>query len=248
MRVQKNRWLTKISKHTGESEASKAVEILVDSFRTPGETLSTLVRQLGIQEILSEPLPFDGGVYENHGKRIIRINSLAPAIRQTFTLAHEAGHLILERSLKGATSCSADHDLERACNCVAAELLMPAQQTKRIAQELGKQSPEKLSVVAKHFGVSLQTAAQRLYDLNLWKMSMGMWKCDSTPAQKWFVGKRPWNTENPSFAVFELAVESKSPICTTERFDRGAYTELVALKAHHIGKKFVIAVVATAGG
>jgi len=246
MKVRRNRWLVRISKHTGESDAARAVETLVNGFRASGETLNTLVRQLGVQEVLSEPLPFDGGVYEVQGRRIIKINSLAPVIRQTFTLAHEVGHLILERSVRGTSSCSADNDLERACNCVAAELLMPAQQTKRVAQDLGKQSPEKLSLVANYFAVSLQTAAQRLYDLNLWKMSMGMWKCDSTPTQKWFVGKRPWNTESPSFAAFDLAVESRSPVYTTERFAKGAYTELVALKAHHIGKKFVIAVVATA--
>jgi hypothetical protein len=244
MRVRKNRWLTKISKHTGESEASRAVEILVDSFRTPGETLSTLVRQLGIQEILSEPLPFDGGVYEIHGKRIIRINSLAPAIRQTFTLAHEAGHLILERSLKGATSCSADRDLERACNCVAAELLMPARQVKKIAQDLGRQSPEKLSPIANHFGVSLQTAAQRLHDLQVWILGMGMWKCESVARQNWFVGHRPWRTDTPALSVFDLAMESRAPVQTTEHIAKGTYTELVALKAYHIGKKFVIAVVA----
>ncbi|HEY6183075.1 MAG TPA: ImmA/IrrE family metallo-endopeptidase [Terriglobales bacterium] len=247
MRVRKNRWLTKISKHTGESEVSTAVEILVDSFRTSGETLSTLVYQLGIQEILCEPLPFDGGVYEIHGKRIIRINSLAPPIRQTFTLAHEAGHLILERSVKGASSCSADNDLERACNCVAAELLMPARQVTKVADELGRQSPEKLSPIANRFGVSLQTAAQRLHDLRLWKWGMGMWKCEPMAKQKWFVGKRPWKTDTPTLSAFDLAIESSSPVRTTEHISKGAYTEAVALKAYHIGKQFVIAVVATAG-
>lgn len=247
MRVRKNRWLTKISKHTGESEGLRAVEILVDSFRTSGESVSTLVRQLGIQDILSEPLPFDGGVYEIQGKRIIRINSLAPAHRQTFTLAHEAGHLILERSLKGAMSCSADNDLERACNCVAAELLVPARQVRKVAQNLGVQSPEKLSPIANHFGVSLQTAAQRLHDLELWKLGMGMWKCEPIASEKWFVGARPWRTDKPAFSAFDLAIESRVPVCTNEYIERGTQTELVALKAYHIGKKFVIAVVATAG-
>jgi len=44
--------------------------------RTPSDTVNALIPQFGIQEALSEPLPFDGGVYEIEGKRIIKINSL----------------------------------------------------------------------------------------------------------------------------------------------------------------------------
>lgn len=246
MRVRKNRWITKISKRTGESDVAKAVEVLTDRFRTPGETLNALSRQFGVQEILLQPLPFDGGVYEIEGKRVIKINSLASASRRTFTLAHEIGHLILEQSIKCTSSCSTDADLERACNCVAAELLMPVQETKKVAEALGKQSPEKLSPIANHFGVSLQTAAQRLYELHIWNFAIGMWRCESLPTQQWFVGRRPWQTDTPGLSAFDLAIESTAPVRTTEYVSKGTYTEIVALKAFHIGKKFVVAIVATA--
>lgn len=247
MKVRPNRWLRKISKHTGEFKAARAVEILVNGFRTSGESLHSLVCRLGIEKVLSEPLPFDGGIYEIEGKRIIKINSLAPSIRQTFTLAHELGHLILERSLKGTSSCTDDNDLEQACNSVAAELLMPAEQTKKFAHELGRQSPEKLGPIARHFGVSLQTAAQRLYHLELWKFGTGMWKCEPIARQKWFVGSRPWKTDTPALSAFDLALESSVPVHTTEYISKGTYTEPVALKAYHIGKQFVIAIVAGGG-
>jgi Zn-dependent peptidase ImmA (M78 family) len=184
-------------------------------------------------------------VYEVEGKRLIKLNSLAAPVRQKFTLAHEVAHLILERTLNATIACTEDKQLERACDLLAVELLMPTEEIQTLAEELGPQSPEKLSPVANRFEVSLETAAKRLYELGLWKMSIGMWKYGPTSEQVWFVGKRPWKTDHPPFSAFDLAIESKAPVCTRERFAKGPFTELVALKAYHIGKNFVVAVVAT---
>ena len=247
MKVRSNRWLSRIEKTLGESDSEKAVQALVRRFRPENETLESITRQLDVAQIVMEPLPFDGGVYEVDGRRLIKLNSLALPVRQKFTLAHEIGHLILERTLKAATACASDEHLERACDILAAELLMPAAETRALAKEVGNQSPEKLGMIANRFAVSLKTAAQRLHDLGLWKMGIGMWKCGSTSEQLWYVGKRPWKTDCPSFSVFQLAIESSVPVCTSERFPRGpgSDTELVGLKAHHIGKNYVVAVVAT---
>ncbi len=246
MRHAQNPWLKRISKSVGEPDCQNAIDTLVREFEGSDQSLDALSTHLGIDKIVREPLPFEGGVYEIDGKRLIKINSLSVTVRQTFSLAHELGHLILERTFGAAVSCADDEALERTCDKIASELLMPSRKAIGFADELGKQSPEKLSAVARKFGVSLQTAAQKLHDLGVWKLGTGMWACDSTPTEKWFVGQRPWNTAKPSFAAFGLALESKTPICTRERFSKGTYTELVALKAHHIGKGFVIAVVATA--
>jgi Zn-dependent peptidase ImmA (M78 family) len=246
MRNRTNRWLKRVEKAVGESDREAGIQALVNRFRPVNESLETLAEQLGIERITFEPLPFDGGVYEQNGRRIIKINSLAPAIRQRFTLAHELGHLILERSVKGSASCEGDDGLERACNCVAVELLMPAEEARKIGNDVGQQSPEKLGPIANHFRVSLQTAAQRLHDLKVWNWGIGMWNCESVARQKWFVGVRPWRTDTPSLAAIGLALESRAPVCTTEYILHGERTEPVAVKAYHIGKKFVVAVVATA--
>jgi hypothetical protein len=247
MKARSNRWLSRISKAVGEADNERAIQCLVSRFRPTDETLEMLAQQLGVSHVSLEPLPFDGGVYEDNGRRIIKINSLAPAIRQTFTLAHELGHLILERSVRGTFSCSGDNALEHACNRVAGELLMPATQTMEMARKVGVQSPEKLGPIANHFRVSLQTAAQRLYDLRVWKLGMGMWNCQSVARQKWFVGHRPWRTNTPVLSAFDLAMESRLPVQTTEYIEKGTYTEAVAVKSYHIGKRFVIAVIATIG-
>ena len=247
MKARGNRWLSCIKKSVSEPDAEKAIQLFLSRFHSENEPLETIARQLGITRIVREPLPFDGGVYEVNDKRLIKLNSLAVPVRQKFTLAHELGHLILELAFKAATDCTSDDQLERTCDMLAAELLMPATETRTLSEEIGRQSPEKLSRVANHFGVSLKTAAQRLHDLGLWTMGTGMWKCGPESEQVWFVGQRPWKTDRPSFSAFELAVESKTPVCTRERFSKGSYTELVALKVHHIGKNYVVAVVATTG-
>lgn len=244
MKKATNRWLSRLAKETGEAETEKAIEALVSRFAGDRPTLESLSSKLGIQRIVREPLPIEGGVYELDGYRIIKVNSLASAVRQKFTLAHELSHLMLEASIKTTRSCADDQHLEQACDKIAAGLLLPAREVRVFAQELGKQSPEKLGKFANHFVVSLQAAAKRLHDLGCWKFCVGMWKCSPEAHEMWFVGKRPWNTTRPSFAVFELALESNTPVCTKERFPKGPYTELVALKAHHIGKNFVVAIAA----
>lgn len=245
MKAKRNLWLSRIIQETGETDRESAIQILANRFRQEQDSLDAITLRLGVTEIITEPLPFDGGVYEVGGERLIKLNSLAKSVRQRFTLAHEIGHLILERIFQATVYCTSDIQLERMCDMLAAELVMPAAKARAMVSAMGEQSPEKLGVIANRFQVSLVTAAQTLYDLGLWKMSMGMWKYGPQSQEIWFVGKRPWRTINPSFSAFELAVESKGPVCTRERFSKGSYTELVDLKAHHIGKNYVVAIVAT---
>ena len=245
MKARSNRWLSKIRKSVRESTDHEAVHKFVHQFRQNNEPLELICARIGIDLILREPLPFEGAVYDLDGKRIIKLNSLSLPVRQRFTLGHEIGHLLLEKTFKVSTACTSDAQLEKACDMISAELLMPLSQLLELAQHVGRQSPEKLGLVANHFGVSLRAAAQRLYDTGAWKLAMGMWKLGPVAKQVWFVGKRPWKTDYPSFSAFELALDSSIPVQTKERFQRGAYSELIALKAHHIGKQYVVAVVAT---
>jgi len=112
MRPRQNPWLKRISNSVGEADCQRAIEILVRTFRAPEQSLYSLSKQLGIDEIVREPLPFEGGVFELDGKRLIKLNSLAVPPRQTFSLAHELSHLILERNLGATVSCVEDEALE----------------------------------------------------------------------------------------------------------------------------------------
>lgn len=240
-----NPWIARIAKTVGETDPELAIQGLVNRFRGPKQGLRSVVEQLGIRDVICEELPFDGGIYQSEGGRIIKLNSLSSEAKRRFTLAHEVGHLILECAVEGPASCVEDEGLERACDKIAAELVLPTSEVCSFASVLGKQSPEKLGHVATRFGVSLEAAARRLADLNLWRWPIGMWDCSAGGRQVWFVGKRPWKTDRPSFTVFDLALESGTPVCANEYFSTGAHSEPVALKAYHIGKNFVIAIAAT---
>ncbi len=248
MNTARNRYLSRVCSFVGEAGPAIAIRKLVGSYREAGEPLESIARKLGITEIRREPLPFDGGVFDEGSVSVIKINSLRNAARCQFTLAHELGHLILASSVakKEQQNCSDDQSLERACNSIAGELLMPFEETVQLVGLLGQQSPEKLRIVAKRFGVSLETAARRLHsDLGLWKLPMGLWEYGRVVQELWFVGKRPWKSSRQSFSAFDLARESRHPIVVRERYPMGDYTELVDLKVLHIGNDKILGVVAT---
>src|SRR5258708_13711451 len=113
MRVRSNRWLSRIKKFAHESADDKAVHKFVHQFRRNNEPLELICDNMGIALISKEPLPFDGAVYDLEGKRIIKLNSLSPPVRQRFTLGHEIGHLLLEKTFKVSTACTSDAQLER---------------------------------------------------------------------------------------------------------------------------------------
>jgi hypothetical protein len=203
---------------------------------------------LGVYEIRREPLPFDGGVFDDQERSIIKINSLRSAVRCQFTLAHELGHLMLASSnaARAQRNCCDDQALERACDFIAGELLMPYDDTMQFAGQLGRQSPEKLSRIAQRFAVSLETAARRLHtDLGVWKLPMGLWEHGATVRELWFVGKRPWKSRQQSFSAFDLARESRGPVVTRELYPNGGHTDPVALKVLHIGNNKMLGVIAT---
>jgi Zn-dependent peptidase ImmA (M78 family) len=213
-----NKYARRLCEQTGEAVHWRAAQVLVDGFRAPGETLEGLARRVGVSQILFEELPFDGGVYATQrGATVVRINSLSSAPRQRFTLAHEIAHLMLRESSIAKKAVCSSPQLERACDLVAGEILMPAQQVAEVAQRIGAPSTIKLKAVAREFQASLHATARRLHeDLKLWPQSIGLWRFERVPRQKWFVGKRPWKTLSPNFAAFRYALSSYSSIRTRE--------------------------------
>jgi hypothetical protein len=244
-----NRYLQSVSLRVGEPDHRRAVALVLKQYRSPSDSLQMIATQMGIDAIKEEPLPFDGGVFDIGGRLTIKINSLSSPARRKFTLAHEVAHLVLESflSLKRRSSCAANPALEHVCDDFAAELLMPSEDIVPFVRNLGFQSPEKLQLVARRYEVSLYSAAIRVHrDLGLWKRPIGLWNCDSSVQELWFVGKRPWNTEHPSFAAFDLAKESSKPVCTNELYSNGFITEPVSLKVLHLGRNRILGMVAVA--
>jgi hypothetical protein len=89
----------------------------------PPLALEALFRKLNISGVRVEDLPFSGELRpENGSYTIVCSQHLSPA-RRRFTIAHEMAHAILE--LSGPNCPRSGRELERLCDMMATELLMP---------------------------------------------------------------------------------------------------------------------------
>jgi hypothetical protein len=240
-----NRYLKKITALVGEENPSRAVQIFVEQRRGAGESLEFLAQKLGVESIMEERLPFEGGVFlQPSGKLLIKLNASSSFARKRFTLAHEVGHLLLGDMSGRRMACQSDPALERACDSIAAELLMPSHDAVPFVRGLGSPSPDKLREVASTYGVSLHVAAIRVhYDFRLWKCFVGLWEQQSSVETLWFVGQRRWNTiELDSYSI-QIALDSNGPIKTTELWRMGNGGDPVWLNLLHIGNNRVLGLV-----
>ena len=96
---------------------------------------------------------------------LIFINAADSKAAQMFTLAHELAHLWLDESgVSDAEAIKApEQEIERWCNAVAAELLMPLQAT-RAAYGPNTPLTDEIQRLAKRFKVSTLVVLRRLFD------------------------------------------------------------------------------------
>lgn len=229
----------------GEENAQRALQVFVTTHRRSNEPLDMLARRLGVSRIIEQRLPFEGGLFRlDHGELVVKLNSDSSFVRKRFTLAHEIGHLLLETVPAFRSTRRTDAALERTCDLIAAELLMPAAEASDFIRGLGSPSPEKLREIASKFTVSLQTAAIRVRDgLRIWKCAIGMWQVSPRVQTLWFATPRYWQSAQPSQNCFELALASKSAVQTNDLWQRGEFTERVWLNLLGIGSSRVLGLV-----
>jgi len=245
--LQRNGYLSKVCAAAAMEDPYAAIEHILQQYRKHGETLPEIAARCGVQEVLEEPLPFDGGIFEARGgQTIIKLNSHAHHSRKRFTLAHEVGHLVLASATTArcALSCRRSLALERTCNMIAAELIMPAAKVRAAVSELKPSSPESLRALAARFNVSLQAAAVRVRELGLWKRSIGMWRFESSvPSRVWFVGRCPWGNGDPTFAAFDAARDSNQTVRGLDVTRRGEFVEPISLELLNIGADYILGLV-----
>lgn len=226
-----NRYFDRLRSLTGKRSTRAATAAFVRAHRAPGESLDSLAHRLGVNRIIEEPLPFEGGLFElQGGELIIRLNVESPFVRRRFTLAHEIGHLLF-----GKPGLRSERDenpeLERACDCIASELLMPSEDAIAFIRSLGEPSPEKLKIIASKYAVSLQTAAIRVHaDLCLWKCFIGCWQRNPQIKTTWFVGRRRWDRTAPDSYSLDLALSADTTVRSKELWQRGPVADPVWLK------------------
>lgn len=149
----------------GTPDVEKAIQQLVDRHctgiaRVPVD-LEELAARLGVLSIVKAPLTVAGELRRvAGGLEIVCEESLSEG-RRRFTIAHELGHALLEKSGRGAPRHG--RELERLCDRVAVEILLPRD---RVDQEFPA-SPRLADIerVSRQFRVSLSATALRAAEL-----------------------------------------------------------------------------------
>jgi hypothetical protein len=225
-----NPYLRRVAHAVGadDENISLAVQLFVSEKARTSENLEALARNLGVDRIQDEELPYDGGIFREPGGRlVIKLNAYNPFTRRRFTLAHEIAHLLLDSVPGLRSTCREDPALERACDCIAAELLMPSDSATNFIRDLGGAAPEKLSIIAKRFGVSLHVAAIRVrHDLRLWTCCIGSWERYPEVRKLWFVGPRRWDAIEPDSDSFDRALYTDKPVRSRQLWAMGPLTEV----------------------
>lgn len=240
-----NPYLKRIASLVGEKDPSHAVEVFVRTHRSACASLEAMARKFGVSRIIEQKLPFEGGLFRlSDGELVIKLNVQSSFVRKRFTLAHEIGHLLLKTVPAFRSTRRTDAALERTCDLIAAELLMPTMETSDFVRCLGQPSPEKLRDIASNYGVSLQTAAIRVHDgLGLWKCSIGMWERSPMIRTAWFVGRHGRDAVEPDSCCLDLALASNRSILASDLWRRGGYTEPVRLNLFGMGSSRVLGLV-----
>ena len=134
---------------------------LMEGVRCPPTDLACFGQKIGVREIAYESFPGSGELHKSgDGYRII-CSSDQSRPRQRFTVAHELGHVILERTGRNAPRTGSG--VERICDMVAAECLMPT-------AAFGRRLPSRLTgaevvSLARTFETSIRATAIRCAEL-----------------------------------------------------------------------------------
>lgn len=146
---------------TIEDAISSLVSQLLKDTTVPPTNLDALKTRLDIVDIIGEDIPMSGELRrDREGLHIVYSSHLAKD-RRRFTIAHEMGHALLN-SL-GHRLPHSGPEVERLCDKVAAEILMPRDAFLRLLGD--GLTIERLFDLRRAFEVSLSAVAYRCYGL-----------------------------------------------------------------------------------
>jgi hypothetical protein len=127
----------------------------------PPTNLEQIARRLGVTEITTSDIGGSGELHKIDGRFSIVTAEDLPQARKRFTVAHELGHVIIEGT--GAHAPRAGRELERVCDLIATELLMPLGRFQERLPELLTLS--EIWRLSREFDVSFLAAAFRCVEV-----------------------------------------------------------------------------------
>jgi len=135
---------------------------LLTGIESPPSDLKALATALGVCAWSEDPnLPVSGELRREGAEFRIFLAPGQSRGRQRFTIAHELGHAFFEHT--GDRPPRHGEELERLCDMLATEFLMP---TQRVRTYLGAEpTAERIIEMARVFDVSLTAAAYRFSEL-----------------------------------------------------------------------------------
>jgi hypothetical protein len=112
-----------ISRATIDKAIEVTVSTLIEGCAFPPTDLNAVASRVGVDSITrQDDMVGSGELRDNHGRFEIAYSGALNAGRRRFTIAHEFGHVILASC---GTACSGSKELERLCDRIGAEILMP---------------------------------------------------------------------------------------------------------------------------
>ena len=195
-----------------ESGIHSTASDLVDEFRLSAlncrEDLRRLASGWGVASIKERDIDSEAMLMLMEGSYDIilkRVSQASQKRRQRFSLAHELGHLLLQRSRKTSAALKyrghgySDEE-ERLCDQLAAEMLMPRMAFYEDGWMEGW-SLRSLRTLADKYDTSVPSTAVRMVDLMPEEALMGVWKVSEggKAALQWpHAGKTAYAIPSPS--------------------------------------------------
>ncbi len=168
----------------------QTLSTIVGRFRLEGlprqADLKTLARKWGVTSIIERNISAEAMLLPSEDGYTVVLKEADTSnykIRQRFSIAHELGHLLLNKAGMSNRSHSSpqyrhgydDDSEERLCDAIAAEILMPKLTFQEDAWMEGW-SLKSLRTLSRAYDVSMTAAAKRMIYLMPEQAVMGVWK------------------------------------------------------------------------
>lgn len=186
-------------KKTALAELSKWSNLVPPSvLQTPPIDLETIGSYWNVKGIVKRELDVAGILYRlDKNRSVVILKKDDSPGRQRFSWAHELGHIVMASDSMPRVSCrkssSTNKALERSCDVIATEILMPRQLFSSAANQYGW-TLGVVAQLAQHFQVSVQASALRLLELHGEPVVISVWR--SLSQQPLLKLKLMWSRHN----------------------------------------------------